>query len=111
MAAGIWFWIWLALIIASSAVIGLLLKSVFNRLLDAAHQAQRLADKLELLSSKLEQKPTLEPVENSVLEEPGLVRQRRQRLLKARIKKQEQRQRRLIASLKSFDPNESRFRK
>jgi flagellar biosynthesis/type III secretory pathway M-ring protein FliF/YscJ len=106
----IWLWTWASLAVASLAILGLILKSVFNRLLSAGHQAERLANKLEALS-KLEDKPKLASPESSILQDPAIALGRRKELLKARIKKQEQRQRRLIASLKRFDPNESRFRK
>lgn len=105
----VWLWIWIALVLASLAVLGLLLKSVFNRLLSAGHQAGRLAVKLEILSALLDEKPEIGDSESSVLKDPAAVSAERKTFLKARTKKQEQRQRRLIASLKRFDPNESRF--
>lgn len=106
-----WVWIWVALVIVSLAILGLILKSVFNRLVSAGHQAERLANKLETLTALLEDKPKLTSPESSLLQDPAIALSKRKELLKARIKKQEQRQRRLIASLKRFDPNESRFRK
>jgi hypothetical protein len=69
----------------------------------------RLSAQLEKLTAELERKQKLNPVEDSLLADPGKLQMRRRALAKAKIKKQEERQRRLIASLKRFDPNESRF--
>lgn len=109
MGSLFWTWIWVALGLSALVVLGLLLKSILNRLLSAAHQAQRLAVKLEALAKLIEEKPQIEKPESSLLQDPNIALARRKTLLKARIKKEEQRQRRLIASLKRFDPNESRF--
>lgn len=104
-----WVWTWVALVIGALVFLGLILKSLLNRLHSAAHQLERITIQLEQLSLLANDKPQMANPENSVLAEPGVALARRRGLVKARIKKQEQRQRRLIASLKSFDPNESRF--
>ena len=103
------FWLWLSLVIA--ALVGLLLiaKSLLNKLGSAAHQAQRLATEAQKLAKALETKPILERPTDSVLADPAIAKGRLLALRKAKIKKHEKRQRRLIASLKRFDPNESRF--
>ncbi len=104
-----WVWTWVLLAITSLGFLGLILKSLLNRLLSAGHQFERIANQLEQLSLAIDDKPKMANPESSLLKDPGLALARRRELLKARIKKQEQRQRRLIASLKRFDPNESRF--
>ena len=102
-------WLWIGLSLASITVLGLILKSLYNRMMSAAHQLQRMSGKLEALAKALEDKPVLSAPENSILVDQAAVAARRKLLVKARIKKDQLRQRRLIASLKRFDPNESRF--
>ena len=109
MGQTFWIWTWVILAISALVVFGFIFKSLINSLLSAAHQLERVTIKLEELAKLLDEKPTLENPESSLLKDPGIAIARRKELLKAKIKKQEQRQRRLIASLKRFDPNESRF--
>jgi hypothetical protein len=104
-----WFWLWAGLILGALIAVGLIGKSLFDRALSAGHQASRLAEKAALLSKAIEAKPKLSAPESSVLADPAVAQARLRALQKAKIKKQEQRQRRLIKSLKRFDPNESRF--
>lgn len=104
-----WFWIWLTLGLGALIALGFLAKSIFNRLESAAHQAMRLNDALSALSAELENRPKLESPQSNILDDPAVAVAKRRALQKARIKKQQQRQRRLIANLKHFDPNESRF--
>ena len=104
-----WFWIWLGLGVAAIALLALYAKSLFNKLGSAAHQVEALSKKAQALANALETKPTIERPTDSVLADPVAARARLNALRKAKIKKHEMRQRRLIASLKSFDPNESRF--
>lgn len=104
-----WFWVWVGLSVFALVVFGFLAKSLFNKLGAAGHQAERLAYKAQILSDAVQNKPTLERPQDSVLSDPSSARARLIALRKAKVKKQQQRQRRLIASLKRFDPNESRF--
>lgn len=104
-----WFWIWISLIVVSLIVLGFIGMSVLNRLESVAHQSGRLIRKLLELAAKIEDRPKLGPTTNNLLDDPALAVARRRSLQKARIKKHEQRQRRLRANLKHFDPNESRF--
>lgn len=104
-----WFWIWLGLLVSALAGLLLIAKSLLNRLGSAAHQVQRLASKAQELATALDTKPKLERPSDSVLADPAIARVKLLALRKAKIKKHEKRQRRLIASLKRFDPNESRF--
>ena len=104
-----WFWIWLSLGVISLVLLAFAAKSLFNKLGSAAHQVERLAGQAQALATALEAKPTLERPSDSVLADPAVARARLIYLRKAKIKKQQKRQRRLIASLKRFDPNESRF--
>jgi flagellar biosynthesis/type III secretory pathway M-ring protein FliF/YscJ len=104
-----WVWIWIALVLVATVTLGIIAKSLLNRAESAAHQALRLADQANRLTAALESKPTLESPGDSILADPIALQARRRALQKAKVKKQQQRQRRLIASLKRFDPNESRF--
>jgi flagellar biosynthesis/type III secretory pathway M-ring protein FliF/YscJ len=109
MGQTFWIWTWAILVLLALIVFGFIFKSLFNSLLSAAHQLERVTQKLDELAKLLDEKPKVENPESSLLKDPGIALARRRELLKAKIKKQEQRQRRLIASLKRFDPNESRF--
>ena len=109
MGQTFWIWTWAILAVSALAVFGFIFRSLFNSLLSATHQLERVTVKLEKLANLLDEKPTLENPESSLLKDPSIAIARRKGILKAKIKKQEQRQRRLIASLKRFDPNESRF--
>lgn len=109
MGFWVWFWIWTVLIFASLVTFGFIGKSLFNKLGSAGHQVTRLAEKALALSRAIEQKPELSAPESSLLVDPAVAQVRLQALRKAKIKKKQQRQRRLIKSLKRFDPNESRF--
>lgn len=109
MGVTFWVWTWILLVVFALVLFALIAKSLFNKLLSAAHQLERITTKLERLFALLDEKPSVQRPEDSLLADQGLVLARRKALLKAKIKKQEQRQRRLIASLKRFDPNESRF--
>jgi len=109
MGQTFWIWTWAILVLLALIVFGFIFKSLFNSLLSAAHQLERVTQKLDELAKLLDEKPKLENPESSLLKDPGIALARRRELLKAKIKKQEQRQRRLIASLKRFDLNESRF--
>ena len=104
-----WFWIWIGLIVGSLVIFGFIGKSLYNKVGAAGHQVSRVAKQALQLAAALEQKVTVQDPENSVLADPVTVQAKRRALQKVKIKKQEQRKRRLIASLKRFDPNESRF--
>ena len=104
-----WFWVWAGLSVLALVVFGFIGKSLFNKLGAAGHQAQRLAQKAQVLADAMQNKPSLERPQDSVLADPTAARARLIALQKSKVKKQQQRQRRLIASLKRFDPNESRF--
>ncbi|MEN9956034.1 MAG: hypothetical protein RLY34_841 [Actinomycetota bacterium] len=109
MGQSFWIWTWVALGLLSTVFFAFLLKSLLNKAMSAAHQLERVTQKLERLSKLLEDKPVLAKPESALLQDPAIAIRRRKELLKSKIQKQEQRQRRLIASLKRFDPNESRF--
>jgi flagellar biosynthesis/type III secretory pathway M-ring protein FliF/YscJ len=104
-----WFWIWVGLSVCALVIFGFIAKSLLNKLGSAGHQAERLAQKAQVLAAAMQNKPNLERPQDSVLADPAIARARLLALQKAKVKKQQQRQRRLIASLKRFDPNESRF--
>ena len=109
MGQSFWIWSWVVLVLSSLVFLAFLLKSLLNKAMSATHQLERVTQKLEQLSKLLEDKPVLAKPESALLQDPTIAMRRRKGLLKSKIKKQEQRQRRLIASLKRFDPNESRF--
>ena len=104
-----WFWIWVGLSVCALLLFGFLAKSLLNKVDAAGHQAERLVQKTQVLADALQKKPNLERPQDSVLADPVSARARLIALRKARVKQQQRRQRRLIASLKRFDPNESRF--
>lgn len=108
---GFWgiFWLWAALILSSLILFALIGLSLFHRLAAAAHQAKRIAERLEKLTNLMEKKPILSRGSDSILADPAGLQLRRRALIKAKVKKQEKRRRRLIASLKRFDSKESRF--
>ena len=108
---GFWasFWMWLSLSVGALVALGFVGKSLFNKLESAAHQFGRLAENANKLAAAIETKPVIERPADSVLADPAIARVRLRALQKAKVKKQEQRQRRLIASLKRFNPDESRF--
>lgn len=104
-----WFWIWVALALSALVVLAFIAKSLFNRLGEVAHQGMRLATQVEKLTEQIDKRPEIARPKDNLLDDPGLALARKRALSKAKTKKREQRQRRLIASLKHFDPNESRF--
>ena len=104
-----WFWVWAGLGVSALVVLAFIGKSLYNRLLSAAHQGERIMEKVASLTSALEQKPTLEKPRANLNDEPQLAVARLNALKKVKNKKKQDRQRRLIASLRNFDPNESRF--
>lgn len=99
-----WVWVWLALFLISSVFMTLLLRSLYNRLMSASHQAERLVKKIENLNIvELEiEKPT-----SSIDVDPAIAQARAQMLKRARIKKLKQRQRRLGA--RRFESDEGGF--
>lgn len=105
-----WFWIWIFLGATALVIFGLLAKYLLNKFLEVAHQISRLVEKTDALISISRQKLKVENPEPSLKKDSKIEVSKRRALLKAKQKKKEQRQRRLIASLKKFDPNESRFR-
>lgn len=105
-----WLWIWATLIVASLALFGFITKSLFNRASGVLHQFSKLLTKATILSDLANQAMAVNKPESSINRDPKTVLAERRRLQKAKDKKKELRQRRLIASLKKFDPNESRFR-
>ena len=104
-----WFWIWVALSVGAIAIFALLGRSLWNRAVSAGHQASRLVEKGIALSNAMASKPNIKAPASSLLADPIAIQAQRKAMQKRKTKKHEQRQRRLIASLKRFDPNESRF--
>ncbi len=104
-----WFCIWTTLGIAALSVLGLIAKSLFNRAMDVLHQINRLEPKVSNLLSATQRKGTAKKPANSIDQDPRLARAAWSKLLVAKAKNRQARQRRLIASLKAFKPEESRF--
>lgn len=100
---------WTALSLTATGLLGLILKSLLNRLGSVGHQVSRLSDKLSALESARQSQATIELPESSLLHDPAIAQAKRRALQKAKNKKHDERQRRLIASLKRYNPNESRF--
>ena len=104
-----WYWIWTSLVLSSLVVFALIAKSIYNKLGLVDYQARRILEKATALAKVLETKPKISAPDSSVFADPAIAKARLLKLQKLKLKKQEQRQRRLISSLKRFDPNESRF--
>ncbi|MEY4993836.1 MAG: hypothetical protein RIS82_958 [Actinomycetota bacterium] len=104
-----WFWIWLGLAIAALVVLAIIGKSLFNRFLEVMHQLDRLTQRTEPLIQALNTPSEYEGPRDSLLEDPEVLLAQREATLRAKAKKQQARQRRLIGSLKNFNPDESRF--
>ena len=109
MSFWVWFWIWVALAIGAVAVFVAIGISLLRRVSGINEQAKPLVEKLASLSQLADTKLQLAKPESSLLADPAIAVARKQALRKAKIKKQQARERRLIASLKQFNPNESRF--
>lgn len=110
MGFWVWFWIWLGLAAATLAVLALIGKSLFNRFREVMHQVDRLAQRAEPLFEAINTPSSYQGPGNSLLENPEVLLAHREATLRAKAKKQQARQRRLIASLKNYNPDESRFR-
>jgi dihydrodipicolinate synthase/N-acetylneuraminate lyase len=105
-----WFAIWATLAVAALAFLIYIGYELFNKLEGNFHQLSKLQAKVEPLTKALESNSNAErPVES--LLRPIETLAARKSLLRARANKAEDRQRRLIARLKDFNPQESRFRK
>lgn len=105
-----WFWIWTALITASLAAFGYLGYELFIKAGAIWHQGQRLKKQIDPLIALASHREPAKRPEESLLT-PGATFRARKNLLRAREEKAQARQRRLIARLKDFKPQESRFRK
>jgi heme exporter protein D len=104
-----WFWIWVALSVAALATLLLIGKSLFNRLLEVLHQLERLEPKTAALIAAIDNHEAAAKPADNVSDDPRLARAAWRKLVVAKAKKRQARQRRLIASLKAFKPEESRF--
>lgn len=106
------FWVlfWSGLILGSLVINLLIFKSLYNRSLAVVFQLNKLKVKSLALAEKIGLKPLVERPESSIDKDPAIALTERRSLLKSRLKKQQQRQRRLIESLKRRKPIERRFR-
>lgn len=104
-----WFWIWSGLVLTSLVLLSLIGKSLINRLGEVLHQIERLARKFEVLVEAAETAGEAVRPQDDLGQDPGLALAKWRRILNTKAKKREARQRRLIASLKAFKPEESRF--
>jgi hypothetical protein len=106
------FWVlfWSGLILGSLVINLLIFKSLYNRSLAVLFQLNKLTVKSLALAEKIGLKPLVERPESSINKDPAIALTERRSLLKSRLKKQQQRQRRLIESLKRRKPIERRFR-
>jgi hypothetical protein len=110
MKATIWILLWSGLFLGSLMINLLILKSLYNRGVSALFQLNKIAVKSLALAEKIGLKPIVERPESSIDKDPAIALSRRRGLLKSRLKKQQQRQRRLIESLKRKKSIERRFR-
>lgn len=104
-----WFWIWTTLILGSGVVLGIISKGLLNRLGELLHQFERLAKNSEALQTSMVKPSDVTRPDDNLLDDPSPLVAERRRLLTGKQKKHQARQRRLIESLKHFNPDESRF--
>ena len=110
MNATFWILLWSGLFLGSLLINLLILKSLYNRGVAVLFQLNKITVKSLALAEKIGLKPLVERPESSIDKDPAIAMSRRRGLLKSRLKKQQQRQRRLIESLKRRKSIESRFR-
>jgi hypothetical protein len=110
MNATFWILLWSGLFLGSLLINLLILKSLYNRGVAVLFQLNKITFKSLALAEKIGLKPLVERPESSIDKDPAIAMSRRRGLLKSRLKKQQQRQRRLIESLKRRKSIESRFR-
>ncbi|MEY4423383.1 MAG: hypothetical protein RLZZ258_486 [Actinomycetota bacterium] len=106
-----WFWIWTTLIVSAVAVLGIITVGLWNRLSEVLHQFERLATNSEALQAAMVKPDDVARPEDNLLDDPSELVAKRRRLIASKQKKHETRQRRLIESLKHFNPDESRLKK
>ncbi|MEO0027134.1 MAG: hypothetical protein RL716_465 [Actinomycetota bacterium] len=106
-----WFWIWTTLLVSSVAVLGIITVGLWNRFSEVLHQFERLAKNSEALQVAMVKPDDVARPEDNLLDDPAVLVAERRHLLTGKQKKHEARQRRLIESLKHFNPDESRFKK
>jgi hypothetical protein len=110
MNATFWILFWTGLFLGSLLINLLILKSLYNRAVSVLFQLNKMAVKSLALAEKVGLKPLLERPESSINKDPAIALAKRRGLLKSRLRKQQQRQRRLIESLKRRKSIERRFR-
>ncbi|CAB4553639.1 unannotated protein [freshwater metagenome] len=110
MSTTFWILFWSGLILASLVINLIIFKSLYNRGLAVLFQLNKVAVKSAALAEKIGLKPLVQRPESSIDKDPAIALSARRSLLKSRLKKQQQRQRRLIESLKRRKPTERRFR-
>jgi hypothetical protein len=109
MGVWAWFWIWVLLSAATLVTLILIGKSLFNRALEVVHQLERLEPKTAALIAAIDNHEAAAKPADNLSDDPGVARAAWRKLVVAKAKKRQARQRRLIASLKAFKPEESRF--
>lgn len=110
MNATFWLLLWSGLIVGLLVINLLILKSLYNRGVAVLFQLNKIAVKSLSLAEKVGFKPLVERPESSIDKDPTIAMTERRALLKTRLRKQQQRQRRLIESLRRRKPIERRFR-
>jgi hypothetical protein len=110
MSATFWVLLWSGLFLGSLLVNILIFKSLYNRAVSVLFQLNKMAVKSLALAEKVGLKPILERPESSINKDPAIALAKRRGLLKSRLRKQQQRQRRLIESLNRRKSIERRFR-
>ncbi|MEY4262465.1 MAG: hypothetical protein RLY88_173 [Actinomycetota bacterium] len=104
-----WFWIWAGVFMVSLVTFALLGYNLFEKASGVVRQAANLAPVAEKLQSAIDVKPEIQRPKSNAFDDPKIHVQARKRLLQAKAKKRQDRQRRLIKQLNQFDPTESRF--
>ncbi len=104
-----WFWIWVALVVLSLVAFAFIGRSLFNRSMAVAHQVSKVATQAQKLVDLIGSHTMTASQGVAPLISLEDAMSKRQRYLKAKAKKREERQRILIRSLKKYDSKESRF--
>lgn len=109
---GFWelFLLWGTLCVLAIIALTFIGRSLYLRALEVVHQLERMSKKVESLTSALSEPSGYQGPANNLEDNPVVLVRKRAVLLATKAKKRADRQRRLIKSLNSFNPDESRFR-
>lgn len=104
-----WFAIWCTLAVIAVGVLGFIGYELMGKMQSNLHQLERLEKQVAPLIKATKSREAAPRPSESLLS-PAETFARRKGLIRAREQKAQDRQRRLIARLKDFKPQESRFK-